>query len=637
MPTNSPLPEERRAQLDGIVKQMIRNKESDANIRFVVDDFKKKYTPVTPPPAPVPQKSFLDKAVGVTDAIFGGGKIGEAIGTQVVKAGTRAGMFDGPGVDYSKVTPEVHARLEAKGIPTSAQEARNEVADSIQGPTAGQVAGSALQSAALFTPVGKIAGGLTAGARALGVAKGASAIGKIGAGAVAGGAFDVANNLQEGKTGSDVLTPGASTALGAAIPAVGVGINAASRVAKTVAPKLLSYTSDVPEQAFKTMLERRASTVDALKRGATPQTALENTQDAVRGLRTSLSSEWDEGMEHIIKEFDGKRWGMNDRTAKLATKVAEDFGIELPQNVKNISAKESIDLLKEVNELYSKRMVRESAQGIPVRKLKEMLQENVIGAFGGKEGSVSNFYKNYSSKKGVLDAANDIVRAYSTGKPIQQSTALNRLQTLFNDNKPAYLEAIMDLEKATGRDLLSEIAASKFSSKLPATGSTASATSGMVSQLGPLDKAIRLLLLPLSSPRSAGFIARALGHEARTGVIKGPGDALLETKVGKKVGAAVKESLENAPGLSIKDVSRDPQGKYTFKDTMDIKKLISHEGAPDRAQVEAYKKKLRMGEEVEPLLLMKEGNRFGIEDGKHRFQALLEMGYGRVPVKVIKK
>lgn len=37
------LSEQRRQQLDGIVQDMIKNKESDANIQFVVDDFKQKY------------------------------------------------------------------------------------------------------------------------------------------------------------------------------------------------------------------------------------------------------------------------------------------------------------------------------------------------------------------------------------------------------------------------------------------------------------------------------------------------------------------------------------------------------------------------------------------------------------------
>jgi hypothetical protein len=44
-----PLPEERRSQLDGIVNQMVQNKESDENIQLVVNDFKTKYEGQGPP------------------------------------------------------------------------------------------------------------------------------------------------------------------------------------------------------------------------------------------------------------------------------------------------------------------------------------------------------------------------------------------------------------------------------------------------------------------------------------------------------------------------------------------------------------------------------------------------------------
>lgn len=43
MPDPTKLSEKNRAKLDGIVQQMISNKESDDNIKFVVDDFKSKY------------------------------------------------------------------------------------------------------------------------------------------------------------------------------------------------------------------------------------------------------------------------------------------------------------------------------------------------------------------------------------------------------------------------------------------------------------------------------------------------------------------------------------------------------------------------------------------------------------------
>lgn len=50
------LTEQRRKQLDSIVSQMVANKESDANIQFVVNDFKQKYGGELVPTAPAPQQ-----------------------------------------------------------------------------------------------------------------------------------------------------------------------------------------------------------------------------------------------------------------------------------------------------------------------------------------------------------------------------------------------------------------------------------------------------------------------------------------------------------------------------------------------------------------------------------------------------
>lgn len=66
------------------------------------------------------------------------------------------------------------------------------------------------------------------------------------------------------------------------------------------------------------------------------------------------------------------------------------------------------------------------------------------------------------------------------------------------------------------------------------------------------------------------------------------------------------------------------------------RRLISYEGAPDRARVEQYKKQMQLGRPVEPLIIMKDkNNRFGVEDGKHRLQAYQELGIKNVPVKVV--
>lgn len=464
-----------------------------------------------------PQKEGgLKKIAGGLDAVFGGGKVGEAIGTLAAKSG------------LTGLSPEE----------------RKLVSD---GPNAREVAGSALRSAALFTPVGKVAGALGGGALA-----------NIGAGAVAGYGYDVASNLEAGKQGLSTLAPGAGTAIGAAVPGSIEGVRAIGNAVGTALPKLLSYTSDVPEKAFEQLLQRREPVAKAIKAGATPESALRNTQEAVRGLRTSLTQEWADSSVQIIDEFKGKRIGFGDKAMKMMEKVADDFPLETPINPKSMSVKETMELMKSVNELYSKRAVKESAQGITVRKFKEFLETEMVGKFGGKQGSVAKLYANYSSKKGVLDAANDIVKAYSTGKPIQQSTALGRLQALFNENKSAYLDAILDLEKATGKDLLSQITASKFSGKMPNRLASVSSSGGLNAPKGIMDKALDLLILPLSSPRSAAWIARNLGGAKAPMKIVTPGDRLMETEMGKRVGESVSNSIKNPSlGMSIKPIHKD--------------------------------------------------------------------------------
>ena len=59
--------------------------------------------------------------------------------------------------------------------------------------------------------------------------------------------------------------------------------------------------------------------------------------------------------------------------------------------------------------------------------------------------------------------------------------------------------------------------------------------------------------------------------------------------------------------------------------------LVSHEGAPDRARVEYYKNLIRNGKKVDPIVIVNEGAKYGIDDGKHRFQAYKELGYNQVP------
>lgn len=63
-----------------------------------------------------------------------------------------------------------------------------------------------------------------------------------------------------------------------------------------------------------------------------------------------------------------------------------------------------------------------------------------------------------------------------------------------------------------------------------------------------------------------------------------------------------------------------------------IGKLISYEGAPDIKTVGQYKSDILAGVKIPPIKIVNEGNgKFGIEDGKHRYQAYKELGYDKVP------
>lgn len=315
------------------------------------------------------------------------------------------------------------------------------------------------------------------------------------------------------KTGQQIIETGVKTA-----------DTAIEAVAKTT-PKLLSYTSEVPESAFKVLSDRTDEVTKLIKQDIKPEQILENTRKAVKDLRKTLSNDWDESVQLIIKENTGVRYGLNDNFAKKLLNVADEFGIDLPQNLKNISALESINLLKKINEL-PKLMLTMSPKGAVLREVKDGLKQLAVKSFGGEKGAFNKMYNNYAIKKKVLDSANDIVRAYADGKPIQTATAQSRLMKIFDENKTAYLDAIVDLEKATGQDLLSGVTAGKFSKIAP----TVSSLTGGFTQ-----KALKLLVFPLTSPRAVAWIQKNIDKlpNRLSNYVKNP-KAGLSIKANKK-------------------------------------------------------------------------------------------------------
>lgn len=428
------------------------------------------YTPPAPPPATTTSPAGTASNGGVLSDLSQGN-----IGGAAVNAAKEAGNFLFP------IAGDLYNDVTGKNTKTGLQ----------------QVGDAALSALPFIPGLGEVGEGL------VGATKAGELLGETGsrvAGqALAGGALgygaDVASNLSSGKTDASVFKPGIGTVGGGLI---GGAIGAAGKIV----PKLLSKTSGVPEQAFETMAERPDAVVNAIKAGATNEQALGVAQGAVKNLRTTLTQNWQSSVKNIVDEFSGQRVNLGNLSKKLAT-VSDEFGIELPQNIKNVSAKEGIDLLTQVNERLNSGSAAISPKGAVLRDTKDALANTLKTSFGGKGGSFDTLYKDYSTRSQVLNDAKSIVGGLKRTNPIQTKTLQNRMKNLFNDDNGGYLKAVKDLEDATGIDILSHASASKFAPKGLHLGK------GLKYE-GPLGNLIDIISYPLSSPRLAGFASRVV-------------------------------------------------------------------------------------------------------------------------------
>lgn len=179
------LDETRRQQLDGIVKKMIANKESDSNVQLVVSDFISKYdTKIAQPKTPFIEK--VGNFVGVTPLAKGL--------AQVIYANTPEGKALAAKIQNNTATPEEYqAYANIKG----------------ETPTKNSVIGGAGKTALTL-------GTLGTGSLATNLA------GRVAEGGIIGGAFTALDNLQNNQKITKNLATG--VAIGGAIPLAGEAI-----------------------------------------------------------------------------------------------------------------------------------------------------------------------------------------------------------------------------------------------------------------------------------------------------------------------------------------------------------------------------------------------------------------------------
>jgi hypothetical protein len=159
---------------------------------------------------------------------------------------------------------------------------------------------------------------------------------------------------------------------------------------------------------------------------------------------------------------------------------------------------------------------------------------------------------------------------------------------------------------------------------------------GVLGTTGSMGAGVTSKLLPKATPKLLAKIAPAVGYEAaQTGTLL-TGKKAMGQEFDPKTDLLFGLGLHGALGGASKVLGGQAASNFKPQYIRNLKykkisDLISNEGAPDRARVDFYKNKIRKGEFVAPLYIVKEGIKDGIEDGKHRFQAYKELGYKFVP------
>lgn len=518
------------------------------------------------------------------DMVFGGGKVGEAIGTKKVKND----ILSGKGVveaDYSKLSPNAIERLNAKGVPTTLQGQRQENASQVIGPTKGQVLGSALQSASLFTPVGGVAGGLTAGARGIGLKTGASALGKIGSGLIAGEVFDVASNLQEGKTGVSALKPGLATGIGGAIPATGVAKNVIGRFGERQAPRIINSLIKPLAKDFsygknpgRAVAESKivANNFDDLvtKIGQARQSVGED----IGALGRRISTKPIVNIQDSLLPLDeAMRTAASQNNTTLLTRLG---------NVKRALTTVLEPSVDDAGNIVTKEVGKRKLTGLTFSEARAML---------GEIGDITQFTGNPSDDKAVNMALKKIYGSIKeeTLNVADKTNPLYSKQFRINTERYAdltsaevaakYRDKILERSNLVGLSpqiagigtaLITMLATGGASTPAIIAGVTGAVVDKLAST--PAFKTRVAALLAKKSPQEVGAIMKSLPWLQKfipKGGAISPGDRLLETKAGQAAKTGLSNYVKDPQvGLSVKNITKNISSaeKGTLRDFMDL-------------------------------------------------------------------
>ena len=427
-----------------------------------------------------------------------------------------------------------------------------------------QILGEALETASYLFPYGKAATGVTSALRTVGLKKGVSALGKIASGATGGGLIDVGLQLQEGEK----IRPSLGTALGAAIPGLGVAAGTVRRIAPKAAGRVVdslirpllkdfSYGKQpgrgvAAEGIVADNMEELAAQIEARRKARGSE---------IGQLRKGLSQETKLRLNPALQYIDD---AMN--------KAAEQNNGIVIQRLQDVKRAITEELVLGVDEIGRPAIVSKGA--------KNMETASYEGAYDilGKIGDMTRYTGNVSDDNAVnlalkktYGSVRDIIETNIGKESKQKLEVAKQLNDRYADLLSAeiatrYREKIMQrlniigltpLQAGIGSAILTAIATGGATIPTVLVGITGASIDKLFASTAfktRLAKALRTLT-PAAQQQLIDKVPIIQTVVSKFGQFQFPGDAAVE-----EFGPKVKEYLKNPKiGLSLEDVTKTQQ------------------------------------------------------------------------------
>jgi hypothetical protein len=445
---------------------------------------------------------ILGKTQDVLGTVFGGGKIGEAIGTQIAKA---------------RATPEEREFIE-------------------EGPTGKQVAGDVLRTGALFTPVGKFIKGAKALGATLGLTKGATTAGSIAGGGTAGLLADTGQSLAEG---GDPRV-GLGTVLGAGIPAASPVIGAISRVMAKGTGKigaelsgaLTGTSAETLEQAFIAARQggdEAERFTRSLRGRTTPEALVDTFRENVGKISSQRQALFRETLEELgdeVVDTVSAKSGFSNQL-KDAGVLVTDAGLDFSKSklklvpaaqTKISTAWDEVSRLPQSVKLTDVDTTRQALKALksagddPSANLANKLIDDAVRGVRGAGEKVPGYKQMLDNFGETTEFLDELQRGLTSGEKATVDQTYRKMATALKTNNEQRMALVRELDVATDGAILSQISGQQLSELMPrgifrqiAAGIAGGAvvTGGASAGLIPA--------LVFASPRVTGEFVRALG------------------------------------------------------------------------------------------------------------------------------